>query len=209
MTKFIIIRHCQTIDNVKGKLQGYHNDSDLTEEGLNQLNKLVKRFKNENIKAIFCSDLGRTLTTSKAIANSHGLKPIPVKELRECNIGDWDHLPVKEMLYKWTKFYDNEKQKGVKREYIRPPNGENSFDHRKRILRVINKIIKKYPKDTVIIVAHSGTNKVIMGIFEKKDPDDFYTIEQSNACINIIEINGKKSKIISINDVEHLKDERD
>lgn len=209
MTKLIIIRHCQTIDNAKGKLQGYYNDSDFTKEGLKQLDGLIKRLKNENIKAIFCSDIGRALNTSKVIANAHGLKPIPMKELRECNVGDWSHLPVKEMLEKWMTYYNKRKKMGIKRESIRSPHGENSFDHQKRVVKVMEHIIKKYPNDTIVIVAHAGTNKVIIGTFEKKDPDDFYTVKQSNACINIIETDGKNSRIISINDIKHLKNERD
>ncbi len=209
MTRIIIIRHCETVDNVKGKMQGYHEDSDFTEEGNKQAERLLRRLKDEDIKAIYCSDLGRAFKTAKIIADGHGLEPIQIKGLRECNIGDWRDLPVKDGLNKWIEYYESEKKKGIRREEIKPPNGENSFDHQKRVMKVIKNIISEHPCDTIVIVGHSGTNRVIIGTFENKDPDDFYTVSQSNACINIIETDGTNTKIIAINDTKHLKDGED
>lgn len=209
MTRLIIIRHCETIDNVKGKMQGYHEDSDFTEEGHKQARKLLKRLEDEDIKEVYCSDLGRALKTAEFIATGHSLKPIKIKDLRECDIGDWRDLPVKDGLKKWIEYYESEKKKGTLREEIRPPNGENSFDHQKRVMKTVKSIISKHPNDIVVIVGHSGTNRVIIGTFENKDPDDFYTVGQSNACINIIETDGTNTKIIALNDTEHLKDGED
>jgi broad specificity phosphatase PhoE len=205
MTKLIIIRHCETIYNSEGKMQGFHQDSDFTINGKKQLDKLILRFKNEKIDEVICSDLGRAFKTAEAIAKDHNLKSICIKELRECDIGDWKSLPPKEAINKWITFYEKLKKEGINREDIRPPNGENSFDHQRRVMACINKIIKDLPNGTVVIVGHSGTNKVIVGSLQNKDPDDFYTVEQSNAGINIIEINGIHTKIVCINDVNHLR----
>ncbi|KKS11114.1 MAG: Alpha-ribazole phosphatase [Candidatus Daviesbacteria bacterium GW2011_GWB1_41_5] len=206
MTKIIIVRHCETIFNSSGKIQSYYKDSDFTEKGKKQLAQLVSRLKKEKISAVFCSDLGRALKTAEAIAKAHNLKSIPLKGLRECDIGDWHDLSSKEAIAKWTVFYEAEKKKGVKREEIRPPNGENSFDHQKRVMDIVNKIVEDFPNETVVIVGHSGTNKLIISSLQNKDPDDFYNIEQSNAGISIIEINGKTAKIISVNDTSHITD---
>ena len=206
-TRLIIIRHCETTDNKKGKIQGYNEDSEFTEEGQKQLIKLINRFKEEHIDAVFCSDLGRAYKTAEAIAKSHGLITIKKKDLRECDIGDWSNLPVKEGIAKWIVYYEENKKKGLRREDIRPPNGENSFDHQKRVMNTVDEIISNFRDKNVVIVGHSGTNRVIMGSLENKDPDDFYTVGQSNACVNIIEYNGGKYKLIVINDVTHLKDE--
>lgn len=205
MTKLIIIRHCQTIDNASGKLQGYHNDSEFSEEGKLQSQRLAARLKDETIGEVYCSDLGRTYTTAKIIASEHGLEPIQMRALRECDIGDWSDMPVKEAIRKWIEYYESEKQKGIPREEIRPPHGENSFDHQKRVMAAVKDIIEKNPNGTVVLVGHGGTNRVIIGSFEKKDPDNFYALGQDNACINIIETNGTKSEVLVINDTTHLE----
>lgn len=204
MTKLIIIRHCETIFNSQGKMQGFHQDSEFTPEGKRQIDKLIERLKNDDIKAVFCSDLGRAFKTAEAIAKSHNLSTVKIKDLRECDIGDWKDMPPKESIAKWEVFYKEQKSRGLKRESIRPPNGENSFDHQKRVMHCVNQIIEDYPKEAVVIVGHSGTNKVIIGSLQNKDPDDFYEIKQSNACINIIETGKSGTKVICINDVSHL-----
>src|SRR3989344_3875421 len=109
MTKIILIRHCETKDNVSGKMQGYSNDSSFTKEGLIQLEKLKDLLSKESIRAVFCSDLGRALKTAEAIAKSHNLKVKPLKELREADIGDWRYLPVKESIEKWKRYYEENK----------------------------------------------------------------------------------------------------
>ena len=96
MTKIIVIRHCETIGNVKGEMQGYHEDTEFTEKGTHQMQNLIQRLKKEKISAVFCSDLGRAYKTAETIAADHNLIPIKIKELREGDIGDWRVLPVKE-----------------------------------------------------------------------------------------------------------------
>ena len=209
MTRLIIIRHCQTIDNASGKMQGYSNDSEFSEWGKIQARKLAARLKNENIKKVYCSDLGRTITTARIIALEHNLDPVLIKDLRECDIGDWSDLPVKEAIQKWIKYYDSQKAAGFLRENIRPPNGENSFDHQKRVMSAIKKIVDENANNTVVVVGHGGTNRVIIGSFENIDPDNFYEVGQDNACINIIETNGNESKVIVVNDTTHLNNETD
>jgi len=207
VTKIVLVRHCETVDNVKGLMQGYHNDSELSETGLQQAQKLANRLRQESISAIYCSDLGRTFKTAQIISAQHDLEPIPVRDFRECDIGEWNNLPVKEAIKNWMKYYEEEKQKGRPREEIRPPNGENSFDHQKRVMGAMRRIIANHSRQTIVIVGHAGTNKVIIGSLNNADPDDFYKIEQTNGCINIIDTD--ENKILVVNDVAYFKNETD
>ncbi len=203
--KLIIIRHSETSSNKKGEMQGYHKDSAFTVEGERQVQMLIHRLKSEDIRAVFCSDLGRSFKTADTIARDHHLKPVVVKDLCECNIGIWRDLPAKDAIARWVEYYELEKKKGIKREDIRPPQGENSFDHQKRVMFVVQNIIKDFSQGVVVIVGHSGTNKVIIGSLQKSDPDDFYKVHQSNACVNIAEINGDECVFLCIDDITHLE----
>jgi len=206
MTKIILIRHCNTEGNKSGFIQGRHNDTPLSEEGEVQLEKLSDRLKYESIDAVFCSDLGRTRKTADAIAKEHDIEVVASKNLRESDVGEWIKYPAKEAIKKWIEYYEEEKAKGIPREDIRSPGGENSWDHQKRIFQIINEIIAKHPNGTIIIVGHSGTNRVILGTCEGRDHDDFYSIPQDNACINVIshDENGGY-RVEEINDTSHLE----
>jgi len=201
MLKIFLIRHAQSSHNKTGIAQGSDIDSELSEEGLEQAKKLAKRLQNENIIAIYCSDLKRSFGTAKILSNLLGTKIIQDHNLRELKIGDWSGI-TKDPLDKWIKYYDEQKKLGIPREEIRPPNGENSWDHMARIKKFLESI--KNIDGNIIVVAHSGTNKVFIGTIKGTDPDEFYTFKQDNVCINEIVYKGKKWKVKKINDTSHL-----
>ena len=62
--RLILTRHGQTEENVKRILQG-HMPGKLTPLGIEQAKKLASRLKDENIDAIYSSDLARTTDTTK------------------------------------------------------------------------------------------------------------------------------------------------
>ena len=64
--KLILTRHGETVDNIKGILQG-QNPGKLSENGIQQAKQLALRLKNENIDAIYSSDLARAADTAKEI----------------------------------------------------------------------------------------------------------------------------------------------
>ncbi|MFW5846829.1 MAG: histidine phosphatase family protein [Nanoarchaeota archaeon] len=174
-------------------------DVPLTQEGFEQAKKLASHFKDKKINKIYCSDLDRSYSTAKILADFLKVDLIASPLLRELKIGDW--AGQDRILEKWRNYYLSEKKKGIPREEIRIPNGENSWDHQKRIKKFLENIIKE--EGEIIIVAHSGTNKVFIGTINNVDPDDFYTIKQDNTCVNELVFNGSW-KVLSLNNISHL-----
>lgn len=202
--KIILIRHAQTVKNQLNVAQG-HGDSDLTPEGVIQTEKTRDFLKNHHIDAVFCSNLGRAIKTATTIAEPHHIKIYPDDNLKELEWGEFSKYNTKELLAHWSKFYEEQLSKGIPKEQIRPENGENSYDHAKRIQIFLDKIKKSYQNKTILIVGHGGTNKVIIGLLKQVDPEQFYTVKQDNACINIIELD-EKGKLLTadINNTVHL-----
>jgi broad specificity phosphatase PhoE len=205
MTKIILVRHGQTIKNKAGLAQG-HTDSELTEEGLIQLEKTQNFLRGHKIDAVFSSNLGRAIKTAKKICENREVTHIIEENLKELSWGDFASWPTDQLLKKWTEYYDSEKARGIPVEDIRPKNGENTFDHMLRIKNVLSKIIKEYKNKTVLIVGHGGTNKVIIGLLREVDSEKFYEIKQDNCCINFLELD-ENGKLIDmkLNLTEHLK----
>jgi len=195
MLKIYLVRHAESKGNKKGINLGSDLDPELSENGKLQAEKLAGYFKDKNISKIYSSDLARAFETARMIGKSVNINPKKTLLLRELKIGDW--AGRKDVLEKWNSYYNKQVSKGIRRENIRPPGGENSWDHAKRVKEFIDSI--KNEEGNIIVVAQSGTNKVFLGIIEGKDPDDFYKIEQDSACINELEFNGKSWKILRIN----------
>jgi probable phosphoglycerate mutase len=192
-TRLIIVRHAEV-----------KKDS-ITPLGFKQIEALNKFLNNLKIDVLYASSMKRSLLTAKLLAKPKGLNVKISKNLRELNKGDWANS--KDFVKKWIKFYEKMKKRGMKREDIRPPHGENSFDHQRRVKKFLRLIFKNYKGKNILIVGHSGTNKVIIGTLLGKDPDEFYDIEQENCCVNeLIVTESGKVIVKKINWVDHLKD---
>ena len=63
-TEVILIRHGETEWNKAKRFQG-HKDSDLTENGKQQVEALGTRFQDEELDKLYSSDLLRTQKTAK------------------------------------------------------------------------------------------------------------------------------------------------
>lgn len=205
MINIILVRHGQTLKNKEGFVQG-HNDSDFTSEGLTQLEKTKEFLKDYKIDIAFSSSLGRAVKTAKKICEDRNVLPLIEEDLKELNWGDFGRFSTDQLLQKWSEYYESEKSKGIPKENIRPPNGENTYDHMLRVKTFLDKLIKNYQNKNVLVVAHGGTNKVLIGLLKKVDPEQFYVIKQDNACINFLELDeGGNLLDFKLNLTEHLK----
>jgi len=66
----IIVRHGETIENRNGIIQG-QRQGHLSKKGIAQAKSLALSLKNENIAAIYSSDLKRCKDTTKYITLYH------------------------------------------------------------------------------------------------------------------------------------------
>ena len=67
----------------------------------------------------------------------------------------------------------------------------------------IRRIIKAHPVGTVAVVAHGGTNRVILSSLIGLPLRKIAVFRQNNACVNILEIEGRKVRLKLLNDTGH------
>lgn len=196
--KVIIIRHGETIEEVKGILQG-HLDGNLSELGEEQVKRVAERLKDEKIDFIYSSDLARVVDTAKEIAKFHTNSPIKfVKELRERYKGEFqgkrrsDYFII--MLSLFKIFLDN--KRGI----------ETNKKMYERAKRFLNEIIKKHYNDNVLFVCHGAVGKALICVITNKPAKDIPKIENlHNTSVSIYDINENMSHNISLfNCIKHL-----
>lgn len=93
MTKIYLIRHAEAEGNLYRRAQGHFN-ANITALGRRQIGALARRFRDEEIDALWSSDLNRTRSTAAAILKYHpeltlNLSPM----LREIDVGLWEDMP--------------------------------------------------------------------------------------------------------------------
>jgi broad specificity phosphatase PhoE len=196
--KLILTRHGETEENKEGILQGWKSGI-LSETGRQQAALLGERLKKTKIDVIYTSDLGRCVKTAREIAEYHPkVKFIKDKRLRERKLGifeskrvgknDWDALE--------GDIFTN-----------RPKGGENFIEVWARLKDFYEEILKKYRNETVLVVGHGGSMRLLQGLIYKKDLEySLLKIEKlKNTAITELELNSDGSyKILLLNSEKHL-----
>ena len=90
MEQLLLVRHGETEYNVAGLAQGW-SDSPLSPRGREQVQRLAERVRRFHPDALFCSPLGRAVSTAEAIADVTGLEIRIVDGLREMSYGSWEN----------------------------------------------------------------------------------------------------------------------
>lgn len=213
-----LVRHGETDANVQNIYQGRGFDPPSNETGRDQVYRLAAFLEKEagDTNTIYTSPLKRAMDTMAIIAHvlskegrldSEGrLLPrmIIERDLYEIDHGDWDGKTYDYVKKIWpaiagTWWHGNQN-------LVEFPNGESIVGARERVIAQFTKILEKNTEEKIIIVAHGGTNALILAHLLKTT--FFRPIKQSNACLNIIERqmeNGMESfKIALMNGTAHL-----
>ncbi len=186
--RLIITRHGETEENKKGILQG-HLPGKLSAKGIEQAKKLALRLKEEQIDAIYSSDLARASDTAKEIAKFHpNAKMFFVKELREKDQGELTGKNINDI--DWTK----------------PRNTEKKELMAGRAKEILDEVYELFADKTVLFVSHGGLIKILFSLILNQPLESVKRMEDlSNTSVSIFKIDKKKgNKKILMNCGKHL-----
>lgn len=200
-TRFYFVRHGEARGNVIRRFHGWY-DAPLTDNGFKQAERLRKRFKSINIDAIYSSDLARTISTVRKIAEDKNLEIIKKKELREINGGQWEDVPWADLPVKFPESYENWL---LRPHLLTMPGGETMTGFKERVFRAVDEILSENEGKTVLIATHGTCIKVLATIFSGLDlcdmPDfDWY----DNASVTTVDFENGEPSLISGGDITHI-----
>ena len=205
-TKFIIIRHGQSLGNAMNTYLG-HTDLDLSELGKAQANAAAEYFKDEQISAIYSSDLLRAYNTAVPHAKLHSLQVNKSRELREVNIGLWEGKLVSEIKEKWHDEFEIEWK--TKFGSMTPPSGEPVYSAGKRMYEALLDIAKK-EEGKILITAHAAVIRAFWCYAQGVEAEKWASFVPfpSNASASFVGFDGEKLVPISYSFDEYLKDNK-
>ncbi len=193
-TRLYLVRHGQVVNHHELRYNG-HFDVDITDEGVEQMERLADYLTGLHIHAVYSSDLTRAFRGATIICRTLGLRPEKVHALREVHLGRWEGLTREEAAEKfpeeaWFSFRDlaTERIKG----------GESLTDLRARVMPALEKILDRHRHGSVLVVAHGGTNRVILCDALNLDIRDFFRIEQDYGCLNVIDYFDDGMKVVKM-----------
>lgn len=154
-----MIRHGEVEHAAAGRFFG-HTDVELSEVGGRQAEALARSLGSEAIEAIYTSDLIRARASAAPLAAALGLIPVAVPALREMALGRWEGWTFAEMQGHEPELVRSWLADTVAFTY---PGGESLLDLRRRALPALADLVSRHRGGRLAVVAHGGTNRVILG----------------------------------------------
>lgn len=176
MKQLILVRHGETLHNVAGIAQGW-NDSDLSDEGREQVRRLAERLLPFAPTAIYSSPLGRALSTAQAIADATGLPIATLDDLREMNYGRWEGRSFLEVRQESEDVY----RRWISDETCPCPDGESHADVRARLERALGAIDSERP----VLVTHGTAIRIAATVLLKLPVMAAHHFAQDNTGMNV------------------------
>lgn len=200
-TRVLLVRHGATLFSQEDRFAG-SVDVELSDQGRALAGRLADRLRAVRIDAAYASDMKRTMETARIVAGPHNLAPVPVPGLREIDHGKWEGKVHQEVEKKDAPEYAAWSADPFT---TAPPGGETGLSVLARSLPALQKIVLDHPGQTVLVVSHKATNRLLLCSLLGIDPREYRDrLTQDLACLNILDFKDPShAQAITINDSSH------
>jgi broad specificity phosphatase PhoE len=200
-TRVLLVRHGETMLSAEDRFAG-STDVPLGSRGRAQAELLAARLAREPIAAAYTSPMLRTVETATIVARPHGLDVARRDDLREIDHGRWEGLRRADVEARYPEEY----AAWLEDPYAFAPSGGESGAHvLTRALAALHEIVAAHPGETVCVVSHKATIRLIVASLLGFDPRGYRDrLDQSPAALNILDFNGPAdARLVLFNDVSH------
>ncbi len=201
ITRIYLARHGGTTSSDANRFAGSSNPQ-LSDAGRAQAAALAERLCDKPITAAYCSDMDRAIATATAVAAPHGITPVPMAALREINHGHWEGQVHKDVE---QQFADEYAAWDADPFGFAPEGGETGASVLARALPAVLQIVRDHPSQSVLVVSHTATNRLLLCALLGIDPRRYRDrLGQDLACLNVIDFkNTTTARVVTMNDIHH------
>ena len=182
-TRMLLLRH-GTPEGARTRRFIGHLDVPLAPEGEVEAAAAARRLAAEPLAAVYTSDLARTRRTAEIVAAPHRLQPIPLAELREFAMGEWEGLTAEEIRARDAAAFARWMASVGEFQF---PGGESLPQVAARAWRAFTRIAADHEGGTVAIVAHGGSNRAILCLALGMPLARLLSLGQDYAALSIVE----------------------
>ena len=187
----IFLRHGQAINNTERILAGRTPNVPLTKTGVKQVKSIARYLKPFNISSMYTSPIERAQKTAEIVSAHNSIDYKIDNRLIEIDMGKFTGMPYDEVFANhgnvFFKFYSGETEIAH--------NGVETFvEVKKRVLGIVDFVVKEHPNQNVVLVTHMDPIKAILSTILDLKPQSLIELVIDNASLTIInEAQGKFS----------------
>ena len=192
----IFLRHAQAENNTKRILAGRTEGVHLTKAGIEQAESIAKYLKSLDISAIYSSPIERASHTAEIVAKNNSLDYELDDRITEIDMGRFTRMNYDDMFAKYgnvfLKFYENDP-------IIAECEVETFAEVQKRVIDMVEHIVKKHKNQNVVLVTHMDPIKSMLSTIMDLKPKTLFELIIANASLTIIKEQDKKFYLSAIN----------
>jgi broad specificity phosphatase PhoE len=203
-TVLYLIRHGATEANLARppRIQGRRHDPPLARVGVRQAEATRDFLAIRPIDRCYTSPLLRAVQTASIIAAPHGLSPIPLDELTECDVGRWEGLD-----WHTVRCLDPD---GYRRFHANPADfgyrgGESFRDVHDRVVPLVDGLLGRHRREAVLIVAHHVVIRTYLAGLLGLSPSQARQVVLDNCAISVVIGDGDSAAVATLNAAFHLQ----
>ncbi len=202
-----LIRHAATAANlaVPARLQGRRTDPPLAPIGIRQAEATRDLLAERAIHACYCSPLVRAVETAAIIAAPHRLTPIPIAELTECDVGEWEGLDWETIRGRDPDTYRRFMADPAAVPY---PGGESFADVHARSALALDRLIADHPGQNVLVVSHHVVNRTYLAGLLGLPMRLARNVTLDNCGVSVVTCEMGQATVTTLNAVFHLEKRR-
>lgn len=184
-TRFILIRHGDTVDEETHKIYKGTLDVPLSEKGIERLTKVSRFLKRYKIDTVYSSTLVRSIKSAEIIIDGRNICNKAEKAFNEIGFGKFEGHTFFEIQKKYPRQLKLWLENPVANT---PPDGEHLLDVQSRVMNGFLKILEEQNGKTIAIVSHGGVLKIIFCTLLEIELWRMHRFAQDYGCINIIDV---------------------
>jgi len=192
----IFLRHGQAENNTNRVLAGRRPGVPLTLTGLEQSEKIAKFLKPFNISTIYSSPIERAKKTAEIVSEHNSLEIKTDERLIELDMGKFTGMPYDEIFEKhgnvFLKFYEGDLE-------IAHNGVETFIELKKRILDMVDFVIREHNDENVLLVTHMDPIKALISTIMGLEANSLFELIIENASLTIFKEEQGKLTISAIN----------
>jgi len=194
-TTVYLVRHGSVVGAETRRFIG-HLDVPLSPLGERQIAAVADHLSATALEAVYSSDLLRTRQSARIIAVPHGLVPIERSALREFAMGRWEGLTGEEIKALDADAYSSWMADVAGYQF---PDGENLAQLSARAWPAFEEIVRAHLGGAIAVVAHGGTNRVLLCRALGIMPERILALGQDYAALSVLICSGGRFALATLN----------
>lgn len=195
--RLLLARHGQSLWNEVRRFQGA-TDVELSPLGRAQAEALGRAVRGYRVAAAYVSPMRRALETAAIALRGTGIPVVPLPDLRELSLGEWEGRTVDEVrrldgdpYLAWVRAPQD----------CPPPGAEPLEEVCRRVVGAVARIAGAHPNgDDVLVVAHGGVISVYACHLLRSPFNSLWRLRVDNCSLTIV----KPPRLVTVNDTAHL-----